>query len=252
MRQFDRGGNPAAEQEHGRLLIKMGQSATWGGGGAAGQARVRRRAQWLCEVLGLHEGVKAIECGCGTGIFTRETAKSGADIMAVDISSDLLQVAESEVRFPNARFVQDNLESPEHLPDASFDALYGVSVLHHLDLEKALAALRVKLKPGAKFAFSEPNLCNPINRYYVFVPDKEKRRQRGVSPDEMAFEPQELLSFFQNAGFVVTSLLHRDFLHPATPRPLIPVVATMGRIAEMLPGVRRWSGSLWICGTFAG
>jgi SAM-dependent methyltransferase len=246
--KFLRGGNPEVEQRHGKLLLEKGASETWGWGTPAGKRRVQRRAEWLSCVCNLTGGVMALECGCGTGLFTRELVKSGAFITGVDISTDLLDRARKECSVPNVRFVQDNLEEPLHLEDAAYDTLCGVSVLHHLDVPKALDALRRKMKPGARFAFSEPNILNPINKYYMFVDDMEKRRQRGISPGEMAFTPSELRGFFEQAGYVVEGLAYRDFLHPSTPVALIPLVDLAGRIVEQIPFLQRWSGSLWIWG----
>jgi hypothetical protein len=64
----------------------------------------------------------------------------------------------------------------------------------------------------------------------------------------MAFTAQELRGLFEQAGYVVEGIAYRDFLHPATPAFLIPLVDAVGRIAEMLPVLKLWSGSLWIWG----
>lgn len=248
MAERERGGNPGNEELHGKFLASGDSSSIWGWGTPAGQARMRRRVQWMVNTLQMKEGKKILELGCGTGIFSRELAKSAAKITAVDISPDLLQRARSECGAKNIQFVQGNLEEPDFLEDNSFDAICGISVLHHLDVAKALPALRKKLKPTGAFAFSEPNLSNPINKYYVFVPDAEKRRQRGVSPNEMAFKKNELSAYFVNSGFNVTSLMYRDFLHPAIPQFFIPIFDVLGRVTENIPYLQRISGSLWISG----
>lgn len=227
-------------------MLEGGAGEIWGWGTPAGRERVRRRVEWLSRACGLRPGVRALECGCGMGIFSRELAKSGADIIAVDISPDLLRRARRECG--DVAFVVDNLESPATLPDNYFDALCGVSVLHHLNLPAALSALRAKCKPGARFAFSEPNILNPINKYYLFVDDQEKRQARGVSPGEMAFRPSELRDAFTDAGYIVEGLAMRDFLHPAIPALLIPLADVAGRVAEVMPLLKLWSGSIWIEG----
>ncbi|MCX5704236.1 MAG: hypothetical protein NT066_07095, partial [Candidatus Omnitrophica bacterium] len=137
---------------------------------------------------------------------------------------------------------------PKELPNTFYDVLCGVSVLHHLNLPGALVELKKKLRPGACFAFSEPNLLNPINKYIVFTKDMEKRRRLGVSPTEMAFRPKEIVSLFHEAGFNVLALEYRDFLHPSVPKSLIPLVKVIQCCAERIPLIRAWSGSLWISG----
>lgn len=241
-----RGGQPDGEIAHGKLLIEGGAEDIWGWNTPAGKQRVEARVRWLTKSCDLRPGRTALECGCGTGMFSRQLAKTGVDLTSADISQDLLDEARRYCPDDNATFTLCNLEQPDELPDAHFDAMLGVSVLHHLEMAKALPALRKKLKPGAQIAFSEPNLCNPINKYVMFTDDQEKRRKLGVSPAEMAFYPGELREAFEAAGFRVLSLAHRDFLHPKTPKAMIALVKGGQYVAERLPLVRRWSGSLWI------
>jgi SAM-dependent methyltransferase len=137
---------------------------------------------------------------------------------------------------------------PKLLEGRRFDAFYCVSVLHHLDLDLALPAIAARLKPGARFAVSEPNLDNPLNRYWYFSENLERRARLGTSASEMAFTRVELRGALERHGFQVTRLEHRDFLHPKIPPALIPLFQWGQRLAENLPGVRRWSGSLWASG----
>ncbi len=245
---MQRGERPDLEVEHGKLLLELGEAEIWGWGAVAGKERVRRRVQWLTSVCGLRPGVRVLECGCGAGIFTRELAKTGAEISAVDISPDLLNRARELCQARNVTFLEADLEEPSAVPDREFEVLCGVSVLHHLKVAKALKVLKAKLKPEARFAFSEPNLLNPINKYYLFTPDLAKRRRRGVSPTEMAFHPVELRRLFAEAGYFVESLDMRDFLHPCTPEFLMSTVRVCETMAEALPLIRLWSGSIWISG----
>jgi len=240
-----RGGQVECEIAHGKRLIEAGAENVWGWDTPAGRERVTARVRWLTQVCHLREGVRVLECGCGTGVFTEQLAWTGARITAVDISNDLLERARERCRQPNVSFQRCNLEEPDELPDAGFDAMVGISVLHHLDLKRALPALRRTVRLGANVAFSEPNFLNPINKY-IFSDDPSRRERLGVSPKEMAFRPRELREAFQSAGFAVTSLSHRDFLHPQVPGLLIPLVKAGQYFVERLPVIRRWSGSLWI------
>jgi len=244
-----RGGAPEAEIAHGKLLLQHGAPETWGWSTPAGQARVARRVEWITRCADLKPGSRVLECGCGTGIFTRGVAATGADITAVDISADLLSEAARLCPAENVQFRQINLEKPDELADASFDAIYGVSVLHHLNLPAALPQMLAKLKPGGRFVFSEPNLNNPINKYYLFVNDEDKRRERGISPTEMAFTSDELRGTLEDVGFRVLALDYRDFMHPRVPAALIPMMRGIESLAEMLPLVRGISGSLWVNAT---
>lgn len=234
---------------HGKELSERGAEDVWGWSTPAGQERVKARAAWIKRACGLRPGVEVLECGCGTGVFTRQLALTGATVTAVDISTHLLDTARRSCPAHNVTFSTANLEDPVELPDGKFDVMCGVSILHHLALPDALCSLRKKLKDGALFAFSEPNLLNPINRHVIFSDNPAKRMRLGVSPTEMAFYADELKSLFIAAGFKVFKLEYRDFLHPCVPRNLIPLFKAIEFVAERLPFVQRLSGSLWIWGT---
>jgi SAM-dependent methyltransferase len=69
------------------------------------------------------------------------------------------------------RFACGRLENLHE--DERFDAVVGSSVLHHLDLEPALAKIRALLKTGGVLSFAEPNMLNPqvfFERYAGFLP----------------------------------------------------------------------------------
>jgi hypothetical protein len=125
-----------------------------------------------------------------------------------------------------------------------YDVIYGSSVLHHLDLSAALPVLRAAMRTGGRFVFTEPNMANPqvwLERHVPAI-----RRAAGASPDETAFYRTGLKRLLQRTGFDDVCIRPFDWLHPATPRCLIGPVAGLGRVLEVLPGVREISGSLAI------
>jgi ubiquinone/menaquinone biosynthesis C-methylase UbiE len=146
------------EIEHSRSLAPHAEK-TWGWSSPAGQLRAERRAQLLAAHAELGPGKKALEIGCGTGLFTEKLAASGANLTAVDLSEELLAQAR-ERRIALATITRADAH---HLSfsDASFDAVIGSSILHHLDMPQALREAYRVLKPGGKIAFAEPNMLNP-------------------------------------------------------------------------------------------
>jgi 2-polyprenyl-3-methyl-5-hydroxy-6-metoxy-1,4-benzoquinol methylase len=79
-------------------------------------------------------GMTVLELGCGTGYFTRELARSGADIVAIDVSPELLEIASANCSVPNVRYEIQNAYELSY-PDAVFDSVVGSSVLHHLEID---------------------------------------------------------------------------------------------------------------------
>lgn len=78
------------EVEHGKYLASGCPEEIWGWGTPAGQLRAKRRAALILEGAEIGPSSRVIEIGCGTGMFTAMFAESGADIVAVDLSPDLL------------------------------------------------------------------------------------------------------------------------------------------------------------------
>jgi len=216
--------------------------AIWGWRTAAGKLRARRRAELILQGAAIAPGHRVLEIGCGTGMFTEMFAVSGADIVALDISEDLLMRAR-ERDIPNARFLCRRFEDCEL--EGPFDAVIGSSVLHHLDVVDATAKIVHLLKPGGRLSFAEPNYLNP----QVFT-ERKLRFIRPlfwhVSPDETAFVRWSFQRLLANTGFEHVEITPFDWLHPATPAALIPAVRAVGTALERIPVLKEFSGSLCI------
>jgi SAM-dependent methyltransferase len=229
------------EIEHGKYLASHDAGEIWGWQTSAGRVRWRRRVKML--VSNLRPGMQVLEVGCGSGYFTHELASTGAHIVAIDISPELLAQARDKVRAGNVTFLEENAYATTFEAE-SFDAAVGSSVLHHLDLERGLAELHRVLKLGATVQFTEPNMMNPqiaLQKNVSWV-----KCRMGDSPDETAFFRWRLRRRLTALGFDRVAIVPFDFLHPAVPGALVPLVEKLGALAESLPLVREISGSLHI------
>lgn len=229
------------EIEHGEYLIAHGAGEIWNWESPAGRLRWRRRVSMLKEDLG--SGTKVLELGCGTGYFTRELVDTGAEITAIDISPALLAEARSEIEAANVEFRVENAYEM-CFAEESFDHVVGSSVLHHLEIERALSEIFRVVKPGGEIAFTEPNMMNPQIALQKNLPPVKRRM--GDSPDETAFFKGQMKRLLREAGFVGIRVVPFDFLHPSIPRWLIWIANPCCRVAERLPLVNAIAGSLYI------
>ena len=240
----------ANEIAHGRMLAAAESEEMWGWTTPAGQSRALRRADLIINAAGLRPGRTVLEIGCGTGMFTGHFAATGARIIAVDISPDLLAKA-IDRRLPADRvsFEQRRFETLERTDAAiqpwaaaGFDAIIGSSVLHHLDIPVAIETSRRLLATGGRMVFAEPNLLNP----QVWMERTFRTWFPYVSPDETAIVRWALKRQLERAGFTNITITPFDWLHPATPASLIGVVSGAGRVVERIPGLREFAGSVLI------
>ena len=231
------------ERKHG-AAIAYNALSVWGWGTPAGQERARRRAGLLIQRGAIDSHSNVLELGAGTGLFTGHLAHTGADVIALDLSWDLLIRARSNDD-SNIHLV---LADAEHLPFApsSFNAVVGSSVLHHIEPKPALAEAYRVLRPGGRVAFAEPNMLNPQIAVQKNVPTVKHRL--GDSPDETAFFRWQADHLLRQAGFISVSVEPHDFLHPLTPPFLIHTVQRLGKWLESLPLIRELAGSLIMAG----
>jgi 2-polyprenyl-3-methyl-5-hydroxy-6-metoxy-1,4-benzoquinol methylase len=104
-------------------------------------------------------GARLLDFGCGWGVNTVRFARLGYQVEGFDISEVNLEVCRHLAeRFGVADRVRVSIQPAEALgyPDASFDVIAGVDILHHVDIPAAIRECRRVLKPGGVAIFREP------------------------------------------------------------------------------------------------
>ena len=229
------------EVEHGQYLAGLDNGDFWYWTSAAGQERLKRRQQVFAAQLS--PDMNVLELGCGSGDFTKSLAETKARITAVDISPNLIACARKKAPDTNVSFKVENAYALDY-EDGAFDAVVGNSILHHLEMDQAFREIYRVLKPGKGICFIEPNLLNPLQIIELSTPYMRKISRH--SPDETAIVRWKMKKMLEEHGFQNVHVAPFDFLHPNTPKFLIPLVKRLGFIAEKTPLVCEISGSLLI------
>jgi SAM-dependent methyltransferase len=102
----------------------------------------------LLELLAPTADERVLDLGCGTGHLTAALAESGASVVGVDASREML--AEARATRPDIPFVRGDAR---RLPfEGSFDAVLSNAVLHWIhDQDDAVSSVRDALRPGGRF-----------------------------------------------------------------------------------------------------
>lgn len=90
----------------------------------------------------------ALEIGCGAGKFARLLAKRSQNVLALDLSPEMIRLArENSTEFPNIEFELADV-CDRVLPVESFDCIATIATLHHLPFREILLKMKAALKPG--------------------------------------------------------------------------------------------------------
>ena len=151
----------------------------------------------------LRPGDRVLEFGCGTGTTALKLAPSLENLLATDISSEMIAIAREKARSEGIRNVTFEVAAPESAdwPAESFDAVLGFNVLHLLeDSGRALGNIRHALKPGGLLLTKTPCLkdMNPVFR--VVVP---LMQMVGKAPHVDFLSAAEVEKLLKRAGFEV-------------------------------------------------
>jgi 2-polyprenyl-3-methyl-5-hydroxy-6-metoxy-1,4-benzoquinol methylase len=115
--------------------------------------------------LGDIRGRRVLDLGTGNGFLAAALAHRGAEVVAVDVSPAALDLARARAEASGvADRIQFQLSSAEEIsvPDASVDAVCGLFVLHHTQLDVTARELARVMRPGAPGAFVETMAYNPV------------------------------------------------------------------------------------------
>jgi SAM-dependent methyltransferase len=115
------------------------------------------------------ERVLDVGCGCGaSALELRDRVGEGGEVLGVDLSEPMLEVARSRTNAPGLHFEKADAQT-EPFPPARFDLVFSrFGVMFFADPVAAFANLRRALRPGGRITFLcwQPASRNP----WVMVP----------------------------------------------------------------------------------
>lgn len=168
--------------------------------------------EYAFHIFGDVKGKTILEYGCGDGVNTVLLANRGARVIALDLSPELIAVAKQRLLKHGITTGVDLIVGSAHnlpLPDNSIDVVFGIAILHHLDLELSSNEIQRVLKQNALAIFQEPVRNSPLLR---FVRKLIPYQAPDVSPFERPLTDRELENFAADCS----SYKSRPFCLPTT------------------------------------
>lgn len=146
---------------------------------------------------------RVLEFGCGTGSTAITHAPHVGQILAIDISGEMLAIAEQRAReagVENIRFQRGTLDSLGEEAEG-FDAVLGLNILHLLeDAEGAIARVADLLKPGGVFVSSTALIGEVKPHWRLLIP---LMQSLGLAPHVSRLDKPQLLAMLSEAGLVI-------------------------------------------------
>ncbi|GAH27702.1 unnamed protein product, partial [marine sediment metagenome] len=113
-------------------------------------------------VLGDVKGKRVLDIACGEGSVTRELARRGADMTAIDLSPAMIELAtEEETRTPlGIRYQVGNSANMKTVEDASFDMVICFMALMDIAaVDRTFVEVVRVLRDDGRFLFNIPHPC---------------------------------------------------------------------------------------------
>src|SRR5262245_52531601 len=203
--------------------------------------------EYAYALLGDVRGRTVVDFGCGSGENALLLARRGAKVLAVDLSFDLIELAKQRLAINRLAGAATFLVGSAHdLPIAtgSVDVVFGVAVLHHLDLALASREVHRVLKPGGRGIFQEPvrdsRLLRAVRRCIWY-------RAPDVSPFERPLTTPELQAFASPFRSMTSRGFSLPFVNLAQVLPPLkayihPAYRLDGAILRRVPALTHFAG----------
>lgn len=150
---------------------------------------------------------KALDVGCGTGVFASNVKKSfNAEVWGIEYQTDAAKSAELVLDKVFTGAVENHIEN---LPENYFDAIFFNDVLEHLTApEKVVESLKSKLNNQGCIMASIPNFLF-ADALFPMLRSRDWRYTESGIFDRTHFRfftRKSILRFFEDAGFEVIEI----------------------------------------------
>lgn len=190
---------------------------------------MRKTALMKATVDAMQIGRQGLDVGCGQGAYVARMRELGLEVSGIDMSSGQIRLAARNVGGEQLVQVGSVLDIPA--ADASFDFVYIINVLHHLnsiaEQQRAFRELSRVLRPGGLIFVHEINTRNVLFRFYMgYVFPSLNCIDEGIERWLLAHE----LHRYTDAQ--VVNVEYFTFLPDFVPAPIVKLLSPIERWLE--------------------
>jgi 2-polyprenyl-6-hydroxyphenyl methylase/3-demethylubiquinone-9 3-methyltransferase len=160
-------------------------------------------------------GKRIVDVGCGGGILTEGLTKQGADALGIDLSEELIDIAELHGLETgiNAHYQKISAEALAEQQPASFDHVTCMEMLEHVpDPGSIISACAQMVKPGGMVFFSTLN--RKPKAYLLAIVAAEhvlKMLPKGTHDFKTFIKPSELSQSARAAGLELQGMVGIEY-----------------------------------------
>ena len=182
----------------------------------------------------------ALDYGCAKGEWALKIAPVAKRVHGIDISDVAIDAARAEAAekgLTNTQF--DAMDAHQtDFADNTFDLVFGLGIIHHLDTRKSLEEVARVLKPGGVAIFREPLGYNPlINLYRSVTPNARTVDEHPLVHEDERIS-REVFGHSDWEFYGLSTLATVPFRNTGLAKPLLGVTATLDRALFRVPALR--------------
>ncbi|WP_429310105.1 class I SAM-dependent methyltransferase [Paenibacillus mucilaginosus] len=117
--------------------------------------------------LPLHRG-RTLDVGCGSGILVNELSSHFDEVVGIDISDEMLEIAKAKRQHPNTTYL--NMDAENLIFDRKFDFIVSRTTFHHLNnIPSAINNMKKLLNDGGKIVILDNVSEKETPATYVYI-----------------------------------------------------------------------------------